>query len=376
MFGMTTVSVAVLTGLCCASALGATLTVGQVSPLSGPAATIGVPLAQATRAYFNKVNQTGGVNGHKLSLAVRDDAFNPDQTIAHATELSKDAEVVALVNVVGAPNTGNLTSTGLLNRTGLSVVGAFTGATSVRAQRNPSVYFIRPSVAAEAQSMARQLNAMGIQRIGMVRANDAFGADAQAQLESLAKARGLHLLRVSTYEPATVDAMRAGADMMAAAPQAIAFFGTGPAAAKFIGSYRGAGGRALILLSSATSADVLVAQAGKELSRGIGLVQAMPPATKTELPLVKEYVETLAAYGEKDAKPSTAGLEGFVAAKILVEAIRRCGANPTRDAVTRSLSNVGRVNFGGFVLDYSEGRREGQTVVQIGIIGPGGRLLN
>jgi len=350
--------------------------IAQVSPRTGPAASIGVPLSQAAHAYIEKVNAAGGVNGRRIEMLDRDDAFNPELTLSHVRTLSQERSLVALLNVVGAPHNGNLVRTGLLREQHLSVVGAFTGATSVRELQSADLYFLRAGVAGEAATVARQLMTMGVTRIALVRANDAFGADAMTQLERSLATHSLKLLHTATYAPATVDVKQAVDAVLPLQPQAIVIFGTGPAAARFIVGYRRAGGGATLIASSAVSADVLVAEAGPDAARGVGLVQVTPPVSKVTVAIVREYLDTLARHGDKSARPSTTGLEGFIAAKLLVEAIRRSGREPTREAVSRELANLGQIDVGGLRFDFSNQRREGSSYVQIGIIGPGGRLMN
>jgi ABC-type branched-subunit amino acid transport system substrate-binding protein len=72
---------------------------------------------------------------------------------------------------------------------------------------------------------------------------------------------------------------------------------------------------------------------------------------------------------------SFTSLEGFIAAKITVEAIKRAGPNPTRDKVLKALNNMGELDLGGIYVDYSPKGRDGWGSVDLTIIGPNGKLL-
>ena len=87
-------------------------------------------------------------------------------------------------------------------------------------------------------------------------------------------------------------------------------------------------------------------------------------------------METLTRYGDSGWEPSSYGLEGFMAARLMAEALRRVGGLANRRSVMAALASLGRVDLGGFVLDYSGGSREGSRWVDIGIIGPSGKLMN
>ena len=359
-----------------ASAQETAIHIAQISPLSGPAASIGLPLTQAAHAYVNRINAEGGIGGKKIVLEDRDDGFKPERTIEHVEQLISARPPVALLNVVGAPNNGELVTRGLLAKHKMSVVGAFTGATSVRELKSPYMYFIRASVADEARKMVQQVVTIGMTRVALVHANDAFGHDARGFVDAALKMHGAVLSAAESYEPATVDVAPAVTRVRSSDAQAVLIFGTGPAAAKFVVEYRKAGGGGLLIANSSTSPEVMARLAGNTMARGVGLVQVVPAVTKTTIPVVKEYQDTLARYGKPDWKPSAYGLEGFLAAKLLVEGLRRAGPSPTRESLSAALDRIEQFDAGGITLDYKSGRREGLRSVDIGILGAEGRLMN
>lgn len=352
-----------------------TIEIGQIAPLSGPASSIGTPVTQATHAYFRKVNQNGGVGGYKLELLDRDDGFDPTKTASHVRSLIAESAIVALINVIGAPNNGELVTSGILHTNSLPVVGAFTGSTSVRQNKSPLMYFVRASVADEAKKMVAQLKTLGVSQIGLFHANDAFGLDAKTHVESAIKEIGGVLSGVASYEPATVDANSAAAKLKVTNAQAILLFGTGPASSKFVTEYRKLNGRAILIANSSTSPEVLATYA-KDYARGVGLVQVVPSLKKLTIPVVSEYLTTLKRYGDKDWTPSPYGLEGFLAAKVLVEGLKRSAQPFSRESLVKALSSLGKYDTGGITLDYSQGSREGLKSVDIGIYSTSGKLLN
>jgi len=68
-------------------------------------------------------------------------------------------------------------------------------------------------------------------------------------------------------------------------------------------------------------------------------------------------------------------LEGFVAAKITVEALKRAGPKPTREKVLKALTNMGELDLGGVYVHYSPKARNGWGGVDLTVIGAGGKLL-
>lgn len=202
------------------------------------------------------------------------------------------------------------------------------------------------------------------------------GRPRQLKMPRLDAYHGAVLSAAESYEPATVDVAPAVTRVRSSDAQAVLIFGTGPAAAKFVVEYRKAGGGGLLIANSSTSPEVMARLAGNTMARGVGLVQVVPAVTKTTIPVVKEYHDTLARYGKPDWKPSAYGLEGFLAAKLLVEGLRRAGPSPTRESLSAALDRIEQFDAGGITLDYKSGRREGLRSVDIGILGAEGRLMN
>lgn len=353
-----------------------TLQIGQVAALTGPASSIGLPVTQGAHSYINMVNAKGGVNGYQLELLDRDDGFKPERTLQEVKTLFEKESPIALLNIIGAPNNGDLVTSGLLEKYQVSVVGAFTGATSVRSLKSPYLYFIRASVADESIKIVDQLNSIGLTRIALLYADDAFGTDAKTHMEQALAKKTRKLVAAASYAPASVEILPAVKIMLQSNAQAVAMFGTGAAVSKFVVEYRKSGGGAMLVANSSTSADALIKAIGAEAARGVGLNQVVPSLTRSNMHVVKEYLEALTKFGDPTWKPSSYGLEGFMAAKILVEAIHRTPSPITRVNLSKSLSKIGQVDLGGFTLDYRDPKREGSSLVDIGIMGSNGRLMN
>ncbi len=82
---------------------GADIVLGMTVPLTGPLAAFGA-IPQGMNAVFAKVNEAGGIDGHKVTLVAKDDAYDPTKTPPLATELVEKDHVLASVFQVGTPN--------------------------------------------------------------------------------------------------------------------------------------------------------------------------------------------------------------------------------------------------------------------------------
>jgi ABC-type branched-subunit amino acid transport system substrate-binding protein len=104
------------------------------------------------------------------------------------------------------------------------------------------------------------------------------------------------------------------------------------------------------------------------------IAQSVPFPFAVTLPLVTEYQRLMKQYAPQEAL-SFSTLEGFVAGKITVEALKRAGRNPTRDKVLKALYSMGEFDLGGVYVNYSSKARRGWGTVDLTVIGPNGKLL-
>src|SRR4051812_7651536 len=82
-------------------ALADTIVIGQVAPLTGTNAVDGILLSRGAKLYFDQINATGGVNGHRIQFIVRDDQSKVDETVRQATELVNQQKIMAMMSTVG-----------------------------------------------------------------------------------------------------------------------------------------------------------------------------------------------------------------------------------------------------------------------------------
>jgi len=115
-------------------------------------------------------------------------------------------------------------------------------------------------------------------------------------------------------------------------------------------------------------------KAAGDKARGVVITQAVPFPFSATIPVVSQYQKLMKQYAPNDAL-SFSTLEGFIAAKITVEAIKRAGPNPSREKVVKALDHMGQLDLGGIYVDYSPQGRDGWGSVDLTIIGTNGKLL-
>jgi ABC-type branched-subunit amino acid transport system substrate-binding protein len=126
----------------------------------------------------------------------------------------------------------------------------------------------------------------------------------------------------------------------------------------------------VVTLSNNASAGFIKALG--EHSRGVIVTQVYPSERSIAYPMVKEALELARAQG---VELSPAMLEGFAAAKVLVEGLRRAGTAPTRERLQAALEGLKRFDLGGLEVTYGPGDRTGLDFADLSIVDLEGRFV-
>ncbi|BCL90747.1 ethanolamine utilization protein EutH [Ralstonia solanacearum] len=357
-----------------ASVAQADISVIQSLPLSGSQAVTGHALNAGARLYFDWLNLNGGIHGETVRLVARDDEQKVEQTVRNVRDMAKVDNPVALLTVVGTANVEALMREGVLAEARLPLVGPATGASSMTG--DPLVFPIKASYRQEIDKMITALVTIGITRIGVLYQDDALGKEAIAGVERTLKAHGLPIAAMASYPRNTASVGPAVDKLLAADVQAIFLGATAAPAGQFVRQYRERGGGAQLLGLSSIDPGILQKIAGLDAVRGYSLALVMPNPGKSVHPVIREFNRARAAVGATDVELSFRAVEGFVAAKVLAEAIRRAGPKPTREQVQHALAGLHDYDVGGgFTVDFTDRSRPGSHYVELGVVGPNGLVI-
>lgn len=366
--------------LACAAALAgggaarADVVIGQVAPLSGVLASTGAQMVLGGRIYFEHVNDKGGVNGQKIKVLVADDGYKVDETVRLTREMLAKPDVVALFGFAGTANVSKLLADKVLEQGGAALVAPYTGGEPLRSPFNPWIFHVRAGYADEAEHMVQQLTTLGMKRIGVMYQDDSFGQAGLAGVEAALARRQLKPAVSAGYERNTDKVDGALKAIRAADPQAVIMVSVNKSTAAFVRQYREGGGGAQLLNISVVDPAELVKLAGLKNAHGLGISQVVPYPYMATLPVIREYQDLLKKYAPGEPISYTS-FEEFLGAKVLVEALRRAGPNPTRAKVMRALEGLGSYDLGGITVNYSPDNRIGSRYVEVTVIGSSGRLL-
>jgi branched-chain amino acid transport system substrate-binding protein len=335
------------------------IVIGQSAPLSGAASQLGVEINFGANVYLYQVNRSGGINGRKVELKVLDDRYSPEKTIENTRRFLNDDKVLALLGYVGAP--ASQAALPLINNARIPFVGAFTGAEFLRAPFNPNVFNVRASYFDEAQAIARHLTTVGLSRIAVFYEDDSNGQAGLAGLERALADNNLKLVATTTVKRSSIDVSDAVREIVRAQPQAVVMMSAYGSSVSLIREIKKLPNRPSLWSVSLVGAQALARELEDD-GRGIQISQVVPSPWNKKIPLVREYQ---AAMADVSGELGFGSLEGYIAAKLTVEGIRRAGRNPTRETVMRSLKSLREYDMGGYTMKFDEGNHNGSSFVEL-----------
>ena len=348
-----------------------TVTVGQSAAFSGPAAELGNEMRKGILAYFEQVNRSGGVNGRKLALKSLDDGYEATRAAANTKKLVQDEDVFALLGYVGTPTSE--AAKPIFTEARVPFVGAFTGAELLRAPFNRYIFNVRASYYAETDAIVNLLARMELKRIAVFYQNDSYGKAGLTGVERAMAKRNLQIVGTGTVERNSVDVAAAVKEIAAKDPQAVVMISAYKSCGAFIKEMKKAGSNPQFMNVSFVGSKALAAELG-DTGRGVGISQVVPFPWNVGTPVVKDYQRSLGSNGGENDY-NFGSLEGYIAAKVFVEGLRRAGNSPTREGLVTALETLRDYDVGGFNVTYTPTDHNGSKFVELTVISRDGKFM-
>jgi len=359
------------------------LKIGMSAAFRGPSAGLGIELYRGAQAYYAEINQKGGVHGRSISVVALDDGYEPTPCIKNTIELVEKEQVFFLSNYVGTPTlTRALPVIKRYADRHVILVGNFTGAQPQR--EDPyvdQVFNIRASYRQEMMALVDRFWQTGARKFGVFYQIDAYGRSGTDGVARGLAQRGATIAAEATYvrhakfaddmNPAVQALRRAGVDVVLCTG---AYQGCGA----FVRTARDLGWSVPISNVSFVGSEAMLSllvnhgkATGRDYTRGLINSQVVPSYDDVSLPGVVEYRTLMDKHnpqvppGLRDPQHaaeqlSFRSLEGFVNAKVIVEALRRSGANPTRGGFRQALESLKNFDLGiGAPLNFGPERHQG-----------------
>jgi ABC-type branched-subunit amino acid transport system substrate-binding protein len=339
---------------------------GQSAPFTGPAAQLGIQFYQGAKLYLDIYNAQPG---RDVELRFLDDGYEPDRTMLNTRKLIDD-DVFALFGYIGTPT--SLAALPMAVKDKVPFVAPFTGAMALREPLQKNVFHLRASYNDETALIVRQLTYLGLKKIAVFYQNDAYG---KAGLDGVSLALGhqeLKPLALGTVERNSVEVAAAVKTIVAAKPDAIVQIGAYKACAAFIRQARKAGYGGTFFNVSFVGTQALADELGKE-GAGVVVSQVVPSPYNPANGITREFTEAVRKSGG-NTKANFSSMEGYLAAKVLTEGLKRTSGKPTREGLIAGLESIERQQFGGFDVSFSGKNHVASKFVELSMITGDGRI--
>jgi len=348
---------------------GGKIVIGQSVELSGQAT--GKENREGAQLYFDALNRQGGIHGKSIELISYDDKRDPALTKENTLKLINEDHAIALFGYRSTPTIEAILP--LLAKYAIPLIAPFSGAQSLHQPPHAQVFNLRASYQDEAAKMVDSLADLKISKLAILHQDDSFGKDGLNGFVSNLEKRNMRAAVIARYDRKEMKVDTAVASIAATSPQAVLMACTPAACADFIRQMQKLGQRPQFLMLSNVNSDDFFKSLGAE-GRGIGVMQVMPYPRDIGIPVVKELQKALRS--SKSPPPlSYAVLEGYVAAKLMAEALRRAGNNPDSKKLLQALESMRDVDLGGVEVSYGPKDHDGSHFVELTIVGKNGVIL-
>jgi branched-chain amino acid transport system substrate-binding protein len=325
--------------------------IGNIMPYSGPLSAYAL-IGRTEAAFFNKINAEGGINGRKINFITYDDAFSPPKTVEQARKLVENDEVLLIFQSLGTPTNNAIRQ--YMNLKKVPQLFVATGATHFGDQKSfPWTMGWQPTYQTEGRIYAKYiLENIPQGKIGILYQNDDSGRDYVKGLKDGLGAEAAKRMIVAEipYDPSqpTVDSQivtlkTTGADIF--------FNESSPKfAAQAIRKAAEIGWKPVQFLASiSNSVGSVLKPAGLENANGIlstNYLKDPTDPTWKEDPSIKEWASFMDKYFPEGDKTSTFSVYGYLTAQTMVQVLKQCGDELTRENVMRQAANLKNFELG------------------------------
>jgi len=344
------------------------IVIGQSAPFSGAAVQLGLQFYLGAQLHFDALNARGGVNGRRIEIARLDDGYDPERCAANTRQFIQDG-VFALFGYIGTPT--SLVALPLATEAKIPFFAPFTGAQALREPFNRYAIHVRASYFDETAAIVRQTTSVGIKRIAVFYQDDAYGKAGLEGVQRALKALNLEPVAVGTVERNSTDVAQALQTILAAKPEAIVQISAYTSCATFIRLARRQGFSGNFYNVSFVGTQALMDELGAE-ARGVVVSQVMPFPYSAAQAISGEYLAALK--DKRGVAPNYSGMEGFVAAKVFTEGVRRAGRNLTREGFITAVQGMQNLQLGGFSVDFGPKKHTGSRFVELTLLTEDGRV--
>lgn len=324
-----------------------TILLGGTHPYSGPASAYS-SIGKGARAYFEYVNDHGGVNGRKITYKDMDDAYSPPQTVQVVRQLVEGDHIFALFNSLGTPT--NTQVRPYLNENKVPQLFVATGATTwgEDASKYPWTIGWQPDYQDESAIYAKYLmkqkpNA----KIGVLYQNDDYGKDYLKGLSDSLGAKAKQIVKAASYETTDPDVNSQIASLKSSGADTVFIFATPKGSTQAMVAIAQLGWKPLVFLNNVSNSQAVMRAAtkagGPAATNGVISTEYLKDPSDLDQQAdagVKLEKEILAKYSPGADYTDAFYLYGMGAAYTMVDALKKAGRNLTRESLMQGVTHL------------------------------------
>jgi branched-chain amino acid transport system substrate-binding protein len=325
--------------------------IGNIMPYSGPLSAYAL-IGRTQDAFFKKLNAEGGINGRKINFVSYDDSFSPAKTVEQARKLVESDEVLLIFQSLGTPTNNAIQK--YLNDKKVPQLFVATGATKFGDPKAfPWTMGWQPTYQTEGRIYAKYiLQNLPQGKIGILYQNDDSGRDYLKGLKDGLGAEATKRMIVGEipYEPTDPTVERQIVTLKTLGTDIFFIEASPKFAAQAIRKTAEIGWKPTEFLASiSNSVGSVLKPAGLENAKGIlstnYLKDPTDPAWKDD-PAIKEWADFMDKYFPEGDKTSTFSVYGYLTAQTMVQVLKQCGDELTRENVMKQAANLKNFELG------------------------------
>lgn len=347
----------------------------QIAPFSGNLALTGKALKTGAMIYFESVNRNGGVNGTKITLHSVDDGYKTSETVRLLREMASQGRFLAGFGLVGSENVEKIIADRLLDQYELPFVGVRAATEKLNSPDNAWLFSIRPSYGNEVLRLVQLYSRLGYKQFGIVYQNDSFGNYALKIAEDEISKNSGKIVAKGFYEKNSTNLKMAAHDIASANPDIVLMLSNTAASSEFIRIFRSKNHTAQLVTLSVTDAAGIVEAIGPDVARGLAISQIVPSPDDISYPIIREFKFSAQQANLDKYKANHSMVEGYLAAKVLVEAIRRAGKDASSKKIRQVLEEMRGYDAGGITIGFSPTNHVGSVFVELTMVSRDGKIV-
>ena len=345
--------------------------IGQWGPQTGPAAPWG-SVARGSKLLFDVVNEEGGIHGRKIKYFIRDDMYNPAQTVAVVKELVERQGIFAFVGGVGsAPG---MAVKDYLAANKVIWVGPSAGERDFVQPLNPYLFAVYPLYRDEASVLTKYVvDKLNMKKIGVLYQNDGYGKDGLDGVRDRLTTYKLSPVAEIPVEPTDKDFASQILRLKNSGAEAVVMFVSPTAAVIALKTAATVGFKPQWVSSNTLSDYPLMHKISGGLWEGV-ITGNFGETPESKNPLMIKYKEAAKRLAPEE-RWGTFYSAGILFADPLVEALKKAGRNLGTDAVLKALNSLKDYQTIGPKITFTEKQHQGSNSVLIQKCGPNGSYI-